>query len=114
MDNWVGRIICTDGNMAAAAATTEFPWAIVRFFQSRFSLDKSLESTSMPKKYRGLIAAFDRADVPLSSGASLSPSRAEYDGKAWALRDGTTEHIIRSSPDITPNLNVYSARAGLA
>ncbi len=117
MDHRVGRVICTDANMAAAGGNNWWPWDIFRLFNPDFELDAQhrpdLETGTITP---ALLAAFNASGASLSQQARLSPGAAQYDGRCWTITDGAMRHIIRDLPWLGGALLTYLARSptGLA
>ncbi|MGR9215044.1 S41 family peptidase (plasmid) [Rhizobium leguminosarum] len=116
IDNDIGKVICTDANMAAAGGNN-WGWDVVRIFNPDFHLDGNLRADFVAGKLSAQIAdAFNAAGVSLSKKATLSPGRFENGDTAWTIQDGAVSHIVRDQPWMTPDIVVYLARSpvGLA
>lgn len=116
LDNKIGRVICTDANMAAAGGNN-WRWDVVRFFSPDIRLDTALKGDLDAQRISPAIrSAFDDAGAPLSPNASVSVGQQDGGDIVWTVRDGAIEHTIRLSTDISPPLNVYlyHSRFGLA
>ncbi|WP_332859890.1 S41 family peptidase [Janthinobacterium svalbardensis] len=117
IDNAVGKVICTDTNMAAAGGNNWMPWDIVRLYNPDFRLDAKLKpDISAGKLSAQIVDAFNAAGVSLSKNAILLPGRSQYDGTVWTVQDGALVHFVRDLPWMNVELEVYLARSasGLA
>lgn len=117
IDNGVGKVVCTDANMAAAGGNNWVPWDVVRLYNPDFRLDTKLKADFAAGKLSAeTFEAFNAAGISLSSKTVLSAGRPEYDGTAWSLRDGVLIHVVRDLPWMNSELEVYLARSasGLA
>jgi hypothetical protein len=100
--------------MAAAGGNNWVPWDIVRLFNPDFRLDAKLKADfASGKLSEQAFDAFNSAGISISSKATLSPARAEYDGIAWNVEDGTLTHVVRDLPWMNSNLEVYLAQSTL-
>jgi hypothetical protein len=116
IDNAVGRVICTDANMAAAGSNNWF-WDVVRLFNPDFRIDAKLKADfTAGKLSRRVMDAFNAAGASLSSKAALSSGSSQYGGTMWAIQDGSLTHLVRDLPWMGADLQAYFARspAGLA
>jgi hypothetical protein len=116
IDNRVGKVICTDANMAAAGGNN-WVWDVVRLYNPDFRIDARLKAdfTSGILSVQ-IMDAFNAAGVSLSKKASLSSGSSQYDGTAWTIQDGALAHLVRDLPWMDAELEVYLARSptGLA
>jgi hypothetical protein len=117
IDHEIGKVICTDENMAAAGGNNWYPWDVIRLYNPDFHLDPALK----PTFEAGLLSqevrdAFNYCGATLSEHAVLSAGQPEYDGIAWSITDGAITHVVRSLPLDTKLLCVYLAKGnfGLA
>lgn len=116
IDNGIGKVICTDANMAAAGGNN-WGWDVVRLFNPDFRMDGKFKvdfnSGNLSKQ---VMDAFNAAGLSLSNGSTLSAGRPQYDGTVWTIQDGALTHLVRDVPWMSTNLEVYLAKspAGLA
>lgn len=116
IDNEIGTVICTDGNMAAAGGNN-WGWDVVRIFNPDFRLAAKLKADLDAGKLSApIFDAFNAAGVSLSKKATLSPGRVVDGDTAWTIQDGTLTHVVREQLWMGPDLEVYLARSpsGLA
>jgi hypothetical protein len=116
IDNQVGKLICTDANMAAAGGNN-WVWDVVRLYNPDFRIDAVLKPDIIAGRLSvPVMDAFNAAGSSLSSGATLSPGGNQYDGTVWTVQDGTLTHLIRDLPWMNADLEIYLARSvnGLA
>lgn len=116
MDHEIGRLICTDENMAAAGSNN-WQWWAVRLYNPDLRLDARLkaafdEGTLSPE----VRDAFNREGASLSERATLSPGQRQYDGVFWTINDGALAHLVRHLPWMNDPLRVYldQGRSGFA
>ncbi|MGO6854988.1 S41 family peptidase [Rhizobium beringeri] len=110
IDNDIGKIICTDTNMAAAGGNN-WAWGAVRIFNPDFRLNGKLKSEFTAGNLSTEIGdAFNAAGVSLSEKAALSPGAVAGGDTTWTIRDGTLSHIVRDQPWMTSDLAVYLER----
>ena len=117
IDHEIGRVICTDDNMAAAGGNNWYPWDVVRLYNPDFRLDPTLKATlDAGVLSREVREAFNREGTSLSQEATLSTGQAQYDGTAWTITDGTLTHVVRYLPWMSDPLRayLYQSRGGLA
>lgn len=116
IDNEIGRVICTDANMAAAGGNN-WGWDVVRIFNPDFRLAGGLRADfSAGSLSAKIISAFNASGVSLSTAATLSAGEVQDGDTAWYIQDGTLTHTVRDQPWLSPDLNVYLQRGtgGLA
>ncbi|BEP57108.1 hypothetical protein GmRootV35_13340 [Variovorax sp. V35] len=116
IDNEIGKVICTDGNMAAAGGNN-WGWDVVRLFNPDLRLDRKLKNDFAAGDLSAqVVNAFNTAGVSLSGAATLSPGQVDDGDTAWVIHDGTLSHVVRDLPWMSSDLNVYLARgsSGLA
>jgi len=116
IDHGIGRLLCTDENMAAAGGNNLKLWDHVRLLNPDFQLDPSFKATLDVRVIsQEIVDAFNREGVSLSDGASLSAAQQEYDGLVWRVQDGTLTHTLRYLPWAKNGLYVYfyQSRGGL-
>lgn len=115
-DNKVGKIMCTDGNMAAAGGNN-WGWNVVRLFNPDFRIDGKLKADLVAGNLSAeVLSAFNAAGASLSVAATLSEGQENDGDTTWSIRDGALSHVVRDLPWMSSNLNVYLERgtAGLA
>lgn len=111
-DNNVGKIICTDDNMAAAGGNNWVPWDIIRLYNSDFRLDPRFKADFTGGRLTGeLCETFNNAGVSISNDAVVEPGYPEYEGTTWVVRDGVLEHRVRDLPWMGFPLAVYLDRS---
>jgi hypothetical protein len=108
MDHEIGKVICTDENMAAAGGNNWYPWELLRLFNPDFGIDLSLKAafeagTLVP----AVQDAFNQHGESLSSHAILSAGQSQYDGLVWRITDGVLTHVVRYLPWMNGPLRVY-------
>ena len=116
IDNGIGKVICTDSNMAAAGGNN-WRWDAVRIFNPDFRLDAKLKPDIAAGKLSSqVVDAFNAGGVSLSKGATLSAGRVDDGDTIWTVQDGALTHTIRDQAWMSPDLEVYLAhsRSGLA
>jgi hypothetical protein len=116
IDNGIGKVICTDGNMAAAGGNN-WSWDAVRVYNPDFRLDAKLKPDIAAGKLSiQVVDAFNAGGASLSKGATLSPGRVDDGDTIWTVQDGALTHTIRDQAWMSPDLEVYLARSrsGLA
>lgn len=116
IDNEIGRVICTDDNMAAAGGNV-WDWSAVRIYSPDFRLDAKLKADfSAGKLSAQIVDAFNAAGTSLSKMATLSPGQVDDGDTAWVIQDGTLTHVVRDQPWMSDHLEVYLSRSpsGLA
>lgn len=112
LDNSVGRLICTDENMAAAGGNNWGAWEIVRLFNPDFRLDPGLKAAlDAGQLSSDIFTAFNREGASLSSLATLSQLEPEYGGPRWRITDGAAAHTIRHLTWLKDPLVVYLQRS---
>ncbi|MDM0071635.1 S41 family peptidase [Variovorax sp. J31P207] len=110
IDNEIGKVICTDGNMAAAGGNN-WTWDVVRIFNPDFRLDGKLKVDFVAGSLSvEIIDAFNTAGVSLSATATLLPGRVDDGDTAWTIHDGSLSHVVRDQPWMSSDLNVYLGR----
>lgn len=117
IDNEVGKVICTDANMAAAGGNNWVPWDIVRLYNPDFRLDSTLKADFVAGNLSvQIFDAFNAAGASLSTKARLSSRQAEYGGTIWRVEDDRLTHVVRDLPWMNTDLEVYLAQgpSGLA
>lgn len=113
IDNELGKVICTDGNMAAAGGNN-WGWDVVRIFHPDFRVDGRLKADFAAGNLSAPIAnAFNAAGVSLSKKATLSPGQVDNGDTAWTIHDGALSHVVRDQPWMSPDLEVYLGRSPL-
>jgi hypothetical protein len=116
IDHEIGKVICTDENMAAAGGNN-WRWDIVRLYNPDFHLDPALKAAfdagTLSPEVRD---AFNRGGASLSANAVVSGGQPQYDGIRWIITDGALTHVVRSLPQMGKVLYVYLAKGsfGLA
>jgi hypothetical protein len=116
IDNGIGKVICTDANMAAAGGNN-WGWDVVRLFNPDFRVDGKFKvDFNSGKLSKQVMDAFNAAGISLSNGSTLSPGRPQFDGTVWTIQDGALTHLVRDVSWMSPDLEVYLAKspAGLA
>ncbi|MCP3461099.1 S41 family peptidase [Bradyrhizobium sp. CCGUVB23] len=116
IDNGIGKVICTDANMAAAGGNN-WGWDVVRLFNPDFRVDGKFKGDfNSGKLSKQVMDAFNAAGISLSNEATLSAGRPQYDGTVWSIQDGALSHLVRDVPWMSADLEVYLAKspAGLA
>lgn len=116
IDNSLGKIICTDGNMAAAGGNN-WTWDAVRIYNPDFRLDAKLKpDISAGTLTAGVVDAFNAGGVSLSKNATLSVAVVNDGDTVWTIQDGTLTHTVRDQSWMSPDLEVYLDRSlsGLA
>jgi hypothetical protein len=116
-DHEIGRVICTDNNMAAAGGNNWYPWDVVRLYNPDFGLDLALKATLETGVLSPEIReAFNRDGTSLSQDAILSDGQTQYGGTAWTITDGALTHVVRYLPWMSDPLRayLYQGRSGLA
>ena len=85
IDNEIGKVICTDGKMAAAGGNN-WTWGTVRIFNPDFPLDGQLKAELNPGLPSAkLIDAFNAAGVSLSVAARISAGRFDDGDTEWTI-----------------------------
>jgi peptidase S41-like protein len=108
IDHDIGRVICTDENMAAAGGNNWVPWDIVRLYNPDFSLDLTLKPTfDSGVLSQGVRDAFNREGTSLSEKTSIQSGQPQYEGTAWRITDGDLVHVVRHLPWMNKPLRVY-------
>lgn len=111
IDNSVGKLICTDANMAAAGGNN-WRWDVVRVFNPDFRLDASLKADLAAGKLTpAIVDAFNAAGCSLSEKATLSPGEHDDGDTIWAIQDGLLAHSVRDYPWMSAAPLVYLARS---
>lgn len=116
IDNELGKIICTDDNMAAAGGNN-WRWDVVRLFNPDFSMDVRMKPDLVAGRLSSaIIEAFNLAGASLSKKAILSPGIDDDGDTIWTIQDGALTHSVRYLPWLGPDLAIYLARSptGLA
>jgi hypothetical protein len=116
IDNGLGKVICTDGNMAAAGGNN-WTWDTVRVNNPDFRLDASLKPDIIAGKLSAqVVEAFNAGGVSLSEKAKLSVGVVDDGDTSWTIQDGTLTHAVRDQSWMSPDLEVYLDRSpsGLA
>ncbi|WP_367372167.1 S41 family peptidase [Pseudomonas lini] len=116
IDNEIGKVICTDDNMAAAGGNV-WNWDAVRIFNPDFRLDAKLKTDFVAGNLSTqIVDAFNAAGISLSEKATLASEQVDEDETAWVIQDGILTHVIRDLPWMSDHLEVYLARSpsGLA
>lgn len=116
IDNGLGKVICTDGNMAAAGGNN-WTWDVVRIYNPDFRLDAKLKPDMAAGKLTGgIVDAFNAGGVSLSTKATLSAGVVNDGDTIWTVQDGTLTHTVRDQSWMSPDLEVYLDRglSGLA
>ncbi|HTW28702.1 MAG TPA: hypothetical protein VME92_16365, partial [Acetobacteraceae bacterium] len=116
IDNGIGKVICTDGNMAAAGGNN-WSWDAVRVYNPDFRLDAKLKPDIAAGKLSiQVVDAFNASGASLSKDATLSPGHVDDGDTIWAVEDGALTHTIRDQAWMSPELEVYLDRSpsGLA
>lgn len=110
IDNEVGKVICTDENMAAAGGNN-WLFDIVQLYNPDFHLDPSLqiefEAGTLSQQVRD---KFNQAGASLSEHAVVSAGIPEDGGTVWVITDGSLTHLVRSLPDDSKLLCAYVAK----
>ncbi|WP_162527129.1 S41 family peptidase [Sphingomonas solaris] len=111
IDNRLGKLICTDANMAAAGGNN-WRWDVVRMFNPDFRLDASLKADLIAGKLSAAIVdAFNAAGCSLSKKAVLSPGVPDDGDTIWTIQDGALAHSVRDYPWMSATPLVYLARS---
>jgi hypothetical protein len=111
LDNKLGKLICTDANMAAAGGNN-WVWDVVRLYNPDFRIDAKLKADFTSGTLSTQITdAFNAAGVSLSKKATLSSGSSQYDGTVWTIQDGALAHLVRDLPWMHADLEVYLARS---
>ncbi|SDN39040.1 S41 family peptidase [Ensifer sp. YR511] len=111
IDNEIGKVICTDSNMAAAGGNN-WGWDVVRILNPDFRLDGDLKADLEGGKLSAqIVDAFNAAGVSLSKKAALSPAQVDGSDTAWTIHDGVLSHVVRYQPWMGAELAVYLARS---
>jgi len=116
IDNRIGKVICTDDNMAAAGSNN-WIWPVVRLFTPDFRIDRTLEADIAAGKLTARVMdAFNAKGISLSGQAVVAETGPKFGGTFWKIMDGSLTHLVRALPWMSPDLEVYLARsfAGLA
>lgn len=116
IDNGLGKVICTDANMAAAGGNKR-TWDVVRVFNPDFRLPAALKpDIASGKLSAAVLGAFNVAGASLSSEAKLSAGQVDGGDTIWTLQDGALTHSIRDQAWLSPGLEVYldQSPSGLA
>jgi hypothetical protein len=116
IDHEIGKVICTDENMAAAGGNN-WQWDIVRLYNPDFHLDPALKPALDAGRLSPEVRdAFNRGGASLSTNAVVSGGQPQYDGVRWTITDGALTHVVRGLPQMGKVLYVYLAkgRFGLA
>jgi Peptidase family S41 len=116
IDNGLGKVICTDANMAAAGGNN-WTWDVVRVFNPDFRLPGTLRADIVAGKLSdSVVDAFNAAGTSLSRKAKLSAGQIDDGDTIWLVQDGALTHSIRDQAWLSPDLEVYLDRSpsGLA
>ena len=116
IDNSLGKVICTDGNMAAAGGNN-WTWGAVRIYNPDFRLDAKLKpEMSAGTLTTGIVDAFNAGGFSISNKATLSAGVVNDGDTVWTIQDGTLTHTVRDQSWMSPDLEVYLDRSvsGLA
>ena len=116
IDNGLGKVICTDGNMAAAGGNN-WRWDAVRVYNPDFRLDASMKPDIVAGKLSAqIVEAFNAGGLSLSEKAKLSAGVVDDRDTIWTIQDGTLTHKVRDQSWMSPDLEVYLDRSpsGLA
>ena len=114
IDNGIGKVICTDANMAAAGGNN-WGWDVVRLFNPDFRIDGKLKvdftsgklfETSFGRVQRGRLLFVER-------GNTVVRSLSQFGGTVWTIQDGALSHLVRDVPWMSADLEKFISQRAL-
>jgi hypothetical protein len=113
IDHEIGKVICTDENMAAAGGNS---W--MSEYLRLYNPDSEIDPALKPAFDAGVLSpeirdVFNRGGASLSAQAVLSGGQAQYGGTTWVINDGFLRHFVRTLPDMGTALYVYLPKSNL-
>jgi len=115
IDHDIGRVICIDKNMAAAGGNN-WNFNVLRLFVPEFAIDRGFAAEFEAGNITDEIKReFNQNGTSLSVDAQVGATETEFEGRVWAIFDGTLIHQVREIPWMSNDLKVYpnSSKSGL-